>query len=509
MAKRHKTGSRPDVEIVRLRMQSLDAPIDVIAAEISRRYDHRPRQAYRLAHGWNQTEAAQRYNQLVQTRGPEHAGRDTMSPSRVSEYERWPGAARKPSVYALATFAELYGTTIRCLMDAADLEQLNVTERTAVLGPAVSLDTTTRSPTVVVMDAGADPAALQRRRRRAAVFEPGAELSTAEECLMEIADQSQEAAALAEATNIGDSSLEALHRSIGEIGQLYRSTAPLPMFRRAVSLRNRILDLLEGRQHVNQTRELYAAASKVCALLGWMSGDFEQHGAALAQADAAWVFAEQADQPAVRALARISQAKVTQWADQFDKSASYAHDGLRYASGANAVLLACLEARAAGDLGDADRAAGALRRAEDERTKSGLAETGELFFCGEIERYNYTAGVRYVIGDHVGSLNAAESAITAAESMPAATHRYNSVAFAHTNTAVASIATGNLDRAVTSINTVLALPSSHRLATLSQRLERAQRLLTAPAWQGSKPARELSSQISDFRRDTVARALIT
>lgn len=362
---------------------------------------------------------------------------------------------------------------------------------------------------MVVMDTGADPAALQRRRRRAAVFEPGTELSTAEECLMEIADQSQEAAALAEATNIGDTSLAALHRSVEEIGQLYARTAPLPMFRRAVNLRNRILDLLEGRQHVNQTRELYAAASKVCALLAWMSGDFEQHGAAVAQGDAAWVFAEQADQPVVRALARIAQAKAAHWADQFDKSASYARDGLRYASGNNAVRLACFEARAAADLGDADRTLRALRRAEEERDKSGTTETGELFFCGEIERYNYTANAHHLIGDHVGSLDAAESAITAAESMPVAKRRYNSVAFAHINVAVASIATGDLDRAVLNIGTVLTLPSSHRLATLSQRLDRAQRLLTAPAWQGSKPARELHTQISDFRRDTVAHALIT
>ncbi|MGQ0776111.1 MAG: helix-turn-helix domain-containing protein [Pseudonocardiales bacterium] len=508
MAKRPKTGSRPDVEVVRLRMQSLGAPVDVIAAEISRRYEYRPRQAYRLAHGWNQSEAAERYNQLVQARGTEHAGRDTMSPSRVSEYERWPDATRKPSVYALATFAELYGTTIGHLIDAADLDQLSATDRTTVLGPASGLDTA-RSSTVVVMDNGADPATIQRRRRRATATEPDTAFSTAEEYLMEIADQSQEAAALAEATNIGDTSLTALHRSVEDIGQLYRRTAPLPMFRRAVSLRNRILDLLEGRQHVNQTRELYAAASKVCALLGWMSGDFEQHSAALAQGDAAWVFAEQADQNAVRALARIAQAKAAHWADQFDKSASYAHDGLRYASGANAVLLACLEASSAADLGDADRAAGALRRAEDERTKSGPTETGELFFCGEIERYNYTANVRYVIGDHVGSLEAAESAITAAESMPVAERRYNSVAFAHTNTAVASIATGDLDRAITGIGTVLTLPSSHRLATLSQRLDRTQRLLTAPAWQGSKPARELYAQISDFRRDTASRGLIS
>ncbi|MGQ0776110.1 MAG: hypothetical protein ACT4NY_17080 [Pseudonocardiales bacterium] len=326
---------------------------------------------------------------------------------------------------------------------------------------------------------------------------------------MEIADQSQEAAALAEATNIGDTSLAALHRSINEIAQSYERAAPLPLFRRTVDLRNRVFDFLEGRQHVNQTRELYTAAGKVCALLAWMSDDFAQRGAALAQGDAAWVFAEQADQQVVRALVRITQAKAAYGAGQFEASASYAHDGLRYASGGNAVLLASFEARAGARLGDADRAVESLRRAERERDESGTVELGGLFGCSEIGRYTIAANALYVIDDHHGALEAAESAIAIAESMPAAERPYNSVTFAHINAAVASISTGDLDRAVSRIGAVLALPSSHRLANFSQRLERAQRLLTAPAWQGSKPARELHAQISDFRRDTVARALIT
>ncbi|HEY2764880.1 MAG TPA: hypothetical protein VGJ13_12850 [Pseudonocardiaceae bacterium] len=82
-------------------------------------------------------------------------------------------------------------------------------------------------------------------------------------------------------------------------------------------------------------------------------------------------------------------------------------------------------------------------------------------------------------------------------------------AFAHTNAAIAGIATGDLDRAVSGIGAVLALPASHRLGALSQRLDRAQRLLTAPGWQGSRPARELRAQIADFRVDTATRALST
>lgn len=79
---------------------------------------------------------------------------------------------------------------------------------------------------------------------------------------------------------------------------------------------------------------------------------------------------------------------------------------------------------------------------------------------------------------------------------------YNSVAFAHIHAATASIATGDLERAVADVGAVLALPAEQRLETFAQRLERTQQLLTAPAWRGSKPARELRAQIADFRFHT-------
>ncbi len=512
MAKQHKTGSRPDVEIVRLRMQSLGAPVDLIAAEISRRYGYRPRQAYRLAHGWNQTEAAERYNQLVQARGPDHAGRDTMSPSRVSEYERWPDAARKPSVYALATFAELYATTVGLLIDATDLERMSATDRAATIGPATATEVNAVRPsTVVVMDSGADPAAIQRRRRRAAlldgVFPPETERSTAEEYVMEVADQSVEAAALEEATNIGDTGLAALHRSADEIARRYERDAPLPLFRRTLGLRNRVFDLLEGQQHVKQTRELYAAAGKVCALLAWMSGDFAQHSAALAQGDAAWVFAEQADQHAIRALVRTTQAKTAYWAGQVEASTSYARDGLRYASGSNAVLLASMEARGRARLGDTDRAVEALCRADDERQRSGTTGPDGLFGCTEIGRHCFAAGAHITLGDPMSALGAVNAADSEFDVIPAGQRSYNSITMARINAVVAHVLDGDLDSATARLNQVLVLPAEQRLETFAQRLERAQRLLTAPAWRGSNAASELHAQISDFRIDTATRAL--
>src|SRR6266511_3799097 len=130
-----KTGSKAEIGQLRRRMRALGATTDAIAAEVARRYGIRPRQAYRLAHGWDQAEATAEYNDLVQRRGPEHTGRDSMTPSRVSEYERWPVSGRRPSPYVVRTLAELYSTTVDRLLDHADLQALSPTERAALTAP--------------------------------------------------------------------------------------------------------------------------------------------------------------------------------------------------------------------------------------------------------------------------------------------------------------------------------------------------------------------------------------
>src|SRR6266508_6051627 len=163
------TGSKAQVGQLRRRMRALDASTDAIAAELGRRYSLRPRQAYRLAHGWDQAEAAAEYNHLVQRRGPEHDGRASMTPSRVSEYERWPTSGRRPSPYVLRTLAALYSTTVDRLLDHADLEALSPTERAALTAPDLG-----RAPStaVAVRDVSGTmecERVIRRRRRDALV----------------------------------------------------------------------------------------------------------------------------------------------------------------------------------------------------------------------------------------------------------------------------------------------------------------------------------------------------
>src|SRR6266508_4386422 len=197
------TGSKAQVGQLRRRMRALDASTDAIAAELGRRYSLRPRQAYRLAHGWDQAEAAAEYNHLVQRRGPEHDGRDSMTPSRMSEYERWPTSGRRPSPYVLRTLADLYSTTVDRLLDNADLEALSPVERAAVIAPDAAR--VPGSAVVVRYPSGTmECERVTRRRRRDALVElirAGGPDTNLEEFIVASADLAQHPAALTQAAS--------------------------------------------------------------------------------------------------------------------------------------------------------------------------------------------------------------------------------------------------------------------------------------------------------------------
>src|SRR6266545_2998434 len=246
-----KAGSKAEIGHLRRRMRALDASTDAIAAELGRQHGLRPRQAYRLAHGWDQTEATAEYNDLVQRRGPEHDGRDSMTPSRMSEYERWPTSGRRPSPYVLRTLAELYSTTVDRLLDHADLQALSPTERAALTAPDLG-----RAPStaVAVRDVSGtmECERVIRRRRRDALVEliraGGGPDNDLEEFIVASAEQSAEAALWAQAHGIGEANLPILRDQLAALVEQFEHTAPRQMLGRALVVRNRALDLLDVRR---------------------------------------------------------------------------------------------------------------------------------------------------------------------------------------------------------------------------------------------------------------------
>src|SRR5450755_13225 len=124
-----KTGLRAEKRAVRDKMRSLGLGYGEIAAELARRYQVRPRAAWREARGWSLKEAAERINAFRGDVGLDPEGLAGMTATHLCERENWPGpgsqpAGRKPTPYQLALLAAVYGCTVLDLVDLADREHL-------------------------------------------------------------------------------------------------------------------------------------------------------------------------------------------------------------------------------------------------------------------------------------------------------------------------------------------------------------------------------------------------
>ena len=113
--------------------------LELIAAEMERRWGFRRREAYRHAHGWSQDEVAARFTEVAERLGGDRtADGQPAEPSapmigtRIGEYERWPNGGRRPSPYVLTVLATVLGTTVERLLDYEDHRKMPDQERTVL-----------------------------------------------------------------------------------------------------------------------------------------------------------------------------------------------------------------------------------------------------------------------------------------------------------------------------------------------------------------------------------------
>jgi hypothetical protein len=113
---------------LRARMRTMGRGYQDIAAEFARRYNLRPRAAWREAYGWSLQEAADKINEFRGHAGLDQRGLAGMTAPHLSEYENWPGpglklTGRRPTPYVLAVLAGVYGCPVGELVDLADRER--------------------------------------------------------------------------------------------------------------------------------------------------------------------------------------------------------------------------------------------------------------------------------------------------------------------------------------------------------------------------------------------------
>jgi hypothetical protein len=129
-----RKGLKAELDGLRERMRGLGLGHDEIAAEISRQYMARPREAYRLAWGWTLDQAAGRFNEHAAREGADPQARASMTGPHLCEYEKWPRSTRRPSVYVLCVLAAIYQADALSLLDLADHEGLPQQDRLVLSG---------------------------------------------------------------------------------------------------------------------------------------------------------------------------------------------------------------------------------------------------------------------------------------------------------------------------------------------------------------------------------------
>ena len=167
-------ASAAERDQLRDRMRCPGCSVAQIAAEMSRRFNLRPRVAWRHALGWPQWKLAQEYNTA-------HPGAK-LSDNRISEYESWPHGGTPPSVRYLANLAATFGhgCTPAQLVDADDMEHLSPADR-RLLTPSPAGNTLTvttmrrtpNAPMVVVAGQHSPPWVSARSAERSTLSAAG------------------------------------------------------------------------------------------------------------------------------------------------------------------------------------------------------------------------------------------------------------------------------------------------------------------------------------------------
>jgi 2'-5' RNA ligase len=311
----------------------------------------------------------------------------------------------------------------------------------------------------------------------------------------------------AEVTNVGAFTIDQLHADLRELARTYLTEPPLPVMLGVRAIRDEATALLSGHQYPRQARDLYAMAGYACTLLAWIAGDLGQPAAADTHGRAAWLCAELADSPELRAWVLSTRSKTAFWAGQHREAVAYSQRGQAIAPPTSvAVLLAAQEADAWAEIGATARARDSIHAARAARDR--LADSddiGGLLSCGLTREANYSAGVHLRVGDPDTALAETDTALGAYDT--GNQRSYGTEAQIHITRATSYLLKDQLDGVTDALRPVLALPTDHRLHTVTRRLTQLGHVLTRPRLARSVDAAALRAEIESYRAETAVSTL--
>ncbi len=295
---------------VRERMRGYGCTMGQIAAELGRRFNLRPRLAWRYALGWSQWKLALEYNTA-------HSGA-RLSDRRVSDHENWPHGGTPPSLRYLANLAATFGhnCTPAQLVDADDLAELPpadrcllttghplaTTEGATALGTrtgprrlgAVSTTEAASSTDGEHSDSGralsprpGDTGVVRRSRRIVRCDARG--VPVGEEVIV-AAEESAQFWRWSATSNVDDTVLEQMSADVADVAEIARREQldpPATTFATLLRARDNVFTLIEGHQQPRHTTSLYKIASQLCGMLAIVTFDLGYPHAAKTHANTA------------------------------------------------------------------------------------------------------------------------------------------------------------------------------------------------------------------------------
>ncbi|WP_370021743.1 XRE family transcriptional regulator [Planotetraspora sp. GP83] len=317
----------------------------------------------------------------------------------------------------------------------------------------------------------------------------------------------------AEQTNVGPHTLDQFRSDIQRIVTLYPNRPVGPTFAEVLHLRNRAFELIEGRQHPDQTRDLYLITGVLCGILANASFDLGYLAEAETQARTAWLCADLADNNWLRSWTRGTQSLIAYWDDRPSDAVALARSAWDYTpeSGTPQVRLAALEARAHARLRDASAAEDALRRADHAREAvTGDDEIGGMLVFPHAKQSFYAATCHLWLGGDQRFRQAERLAAAAVgwyEATPPDRRRTGEQCLAMLDLAAARLALGEIEGAAEAVQSVLSTGSRRRTDSVTRRLRQLSGQLERAAYRDAPVALSLREEIQVFTATRVAPAL--
>ncbi len=476
--------TKADVTRLREVMLSQGRGIDEIADEV-RSLCHVTRlAAYRLALGLSQPQAVARCRK--------HAQGSSIDQPTLSRLEQFPApGSRTPLAVQLMALATAYGTVPMRLLTHQALEELDPRERDVIVQLA-----SRAGPVAPVGMAAGGPVTSP-------LPTPSAAPRPATGSVLLASRRAFQFSALAEGSNVGPETLAEFEAEVRRLAATYPQRPIGTLLGELTQLQDVGFRLLEGRQRPPQTAALYLFTGIVCGMLAKASHDLGDAGAAMTQAPAAFVCADNADHHGLRTWIRGLQSLICYWAGWAPDALRYARAGAepaRHGRGSEGVWVAAQEARAWSMVGDGAATLAALVQAERLRDRvrpDDLDEIGGLLTYPPVRQLYHAADALALIPERRGRADElAELAVAAYEQAAPEGRSFSDEAGARCDLAVARARSGDVEGLSEAVRPVLALPVAQRINGVVASVRRVEVALSVVV--ADRAGRELRARLQSF-----------